>query len=314
MHDLASIRRFRRFNRAYTKVLGLLKPHLLDSELSLAQARVLYEIHATPGTSATEIMDRLAMDRGQISRILKTLEHKGFLSRDSAPSGRRPVALHVTEAGLGYLADLDRHADDQARGLLKHLDRAEAAQLCAALDRVEELLAPGSTPARAEPVIRAARGGDLGWIVERHMAFYGRENGFGPDFEAYLVCGMAEFLRQGSPRTKVWIAELGGLRGGSVAIVDAGGDRAQLRWLLVEPWAQGRGAGKALVRHALAHCREAGFASVFLWTISIQVPARELYASQGFELAEEKPGLMGGRGVLEEKWALDLNPSPPTGP
>ena len=45
-----SIQLVRRFNRFYTRRIGLLREGLLDTPFSLTQARVLFEIASQPGT------------------------------------------------------------------------------------------------------------------------------------------------------------------------------------------------------------------------------------------------------------------------
>ena len=110
-----TIRAFRRFNRFYTRLLGLLNQRLLNSPLTLAEARVLYEINALPGTSAAELTRLLAMDRGQLSRLLKSLLKKMLAKRIGKPGGRRPLPLEITEQGRAVLDALEAQADNQHR-------------------------------------------------------------------------------------------------------------------------------------------------------------------------------------------------------
>src|SRR5439155_1007502 len=64
----------RRFNRHYTKQLGLLHEGYLASPFSLADARVLYELAHREQPTAAELAKSLALDPGYLSRILKTFE------------------------------------------------------------------------------------------------------------------------------------------------------------------------------------------------------------------------------------------------
>jgi ribosomal protein S18 acetylase RimI-like enzyme len=148
--------------------------------------------------------------------------------------------------------------------------------------------------------------GDLGWVIASHAACYGREYGFNREFEEYVLLGMAEYLRKDPAGSKLWIAELDGEPAGSVGIVELEHGQAQMRWLLVEPRARGLGLGKTLTEHALAFCRERGYAEVILWTLQTLDAARAMYRSLGFEVTEIKDSAMGGQPVVEERWSLRL--------
>ena len=77
---------------------------------------------------------------------------------------------------------------------------------------------------------------------------------------------------------------------------------AQLRWLLLHPEVRGHGIGRRLVEEALNFCRDAGYSSVFLWTVDTLPIAAKLYQSVGFkpieELTHELWGSMKGKSFL----------------
>jgi DNA-binding MarR family transcriptional regulator len=75
------IQDIREFNRFYTRLIGLLDGHLLDSNYSLAEARILYEIYTGKQISASQIVSTLNMDKGYVSRILKKFEKEGLISK-----------------------------------------------------------------------------------------------------------------------------------------------------------------------------------------------------------------------------------------
>jgi GNAT superfamily N-acetyltransferase len=164
-----------------------------------------------------------------------------------------------------------------------------------------------AAPGRGEIHIREAGSADLGRIITRHAELYGREQGFGDDFALYVLKGLAEYADKDPSRSRVWIAEADGVWAGSMGVVEASPERAQLRWLLVEPEARGLGLGKKLFLHALEFCREHGYSEAFLWTVDALKPARAMYAALGFSLAETKQGEMGGVPVTEELWRLELD-------
>ncbi len=148
--------------------------------------------------------------------------------------------------------------------------------------------------------------GDLGAIVRFHGVTYAREYGFDPTFEAYVAGPLAEFVLRGSPDERIWIAERDERIVGCVAIVAAAPRVAQLRWFLVDPGCRGAGLGTRLLGAALDFCRTAGYASVFLWTVSALTAAARLYRAADFEKVEEKAGRQWGVDVVEERYDLRL--------
>lgn len=148
--------------------------------------------------------------------------------------------------------------------------------------------------------------GDLGAVVAMHGIVYAREYGFDHTFEAYVAGPLAEFALRGSDRDRLWLAERDGRLVGSVAIVGASEDVAQLRWFLVEPESRGLGLGWTLLDAAVSFCRARGYRSVFLWTVSALAAAARLYRRAGFALVEELPGRRWGVDVVEERYELLL--------
>lgn len=158
-----------------------------------------------------------------------------------------------------------------------------------------------------EIAIRVAlRPGDVGEIVRLHGTLYASEHGFDPTFEAYVAGPLAAFVLKRSPRERLWIAERDGAIVGTIAIVEGPHGDAQLRWYLVVPAARGAGLGSRLIEEALSFCRETGYRSVFLWTVSALAAAGRRYASSGFRKVEERPGRHWGVDVVEERYVLPL--------
>jgi ribosomal protein S18 acetylase RimI-like enzyme len=165
---------------------------------------------------------------------------------------------------------------------------------------------PDSAPGGAVTVRTSLRPGDLGAVVHLHGTVYAREYGFDPTFEAYVAGPLAEFVRAGSARERLWVAEQDGRVVGCVGIVAAAPETAQLRWFLVDPAARGAGLGRRLLGEAVAFCKACGYGTVVLWTVSALTAAAHLYRSAGFRKVEERPGRVWGADVVEEKYELRL--------
>lgn len=150
--------------------------------------------------------------------------------------------------------------------------------------------------------------GDLGYITYLHGKIYSEEYGFDTTFEPYVARPLSEFSLSGNKSKQcIWIVEYEGKIVGSIAIVDAGQNEAQLRWLLLTEEARGKGIGKMLVRNAVDFCREKGFSNVYLWTIDALPAARSIYMKNGFSLTEEKRHWLWGLEVNEQRFDLRLD-------
>ena len=166
-------------------------------------------------------------------------------------------------------------------------------------------------PGEKEPILRPPEPGDMGWIVERHGALYAREYGFDVRFEGLVAEIVARFAGSHDPaRERCWIAELGGQRVGSVLLARRTEDEAQLRLLLVEPEARGRGLGMRLVDEVLRFAADSGYRRISLWTNDVLADARRLYERAGFRLVSEEPNERFGSGLTAQTWARDLPLAP----
>lgn len=124
--------------------------------------------------------------------------------------------------------------------------------------------------------------GDIGYLIHLHGTLYSPEYKLDLTFEAYVAIGLGEFVKSlDSKRDCLWLAKELGKIVGSIAIVGAGERDAQLRWFLVHPDVRGQGLGKKLIAEALRFCRDRGYQSVFLWTISELNVAAHLYRQAG---------------------------------
>src|SRR6185312_12126787 len=84
----------RAFSRFYTRFAGALDAHYMDSDLSLAEARLLYEIANREAVLAIELQAELGLDPGYVSRILRRFQAKGWIARGRGEDARRrPISL-----------------------------------------------------------------------------------------------------------------------------------------------------------------------------------------------------------------------------
>ncbi len=149
--------------------------------------------------------------------------------------------------------------------------------------------------------------GDLGWVVHRHGVLYAREYAWNVQFEALVATIVAGFGEYHDPeRERCWIAEIDGHIVGTVFLVRNSNSVGQLRLMLVEPEARGKGIGTRLIQDCLDFARAAGYSTVKLWTNSILIDARRLYEKAGFHLVHAEPYQAFGHDLVSEFWELEL--------
>lgn len=296
----------RRFNRFYTRQIGLLREGMLDSPYSLSEARVLYELAHREKPTATEIGIELGLDAGYLSRMLRGFERRGLIRRTPSKDDGRSSLLALTKEGRRVFAPLNTRSNKEARAILETLPGADRKRLVEAMKTVEELLAPERDT--SEPfTIRTHRPGDLGWMVSRHGAVYVKEYGLDDNFEALVAEIAAKFLRHNDPmRERCWIAERRGERVGCVMLVQESDEVGKLRLLLVEPDARGYGIGRRLVDECIGFARQAGYRKIVLWTSAVLMAARRIYENAGFHLVAEERHRMFGPEWVGQTWELEL--------
>jgi DNA-binding MarR family transcriptional regulator/GNAT superfamily N-acetyltransferase len=299
------VKAVRAFNRFYTQRIGILKRYL-DTDFTLTEVRVLYELAHRPPLAARDLVRELELDPGYLSRILRRFEQRGWLARETAPNDGRQSLLRLTEAGYATFAPLQQKSRDQTAALLATVAPAARPRLIAALDTVQRLLEPAASSQR-RVTLRAPRPGDLGWVVQAHGEIYAREYGFNAEFEALVAEIAARFLRSSDPhRERGWIAEVDGERAGCVFLVRKSATVAQLRLLILRPEARGLGLGGRLTDECIAFARDQGYRKITLWTQSQLLAARQIYRSRGFEVVGSEACAAFGQELVSEVWELRL--------
>jgi DNA-binding MarR family transcriptional regulator/N-acetylglutamate synthase-like GNAT family acetyltransferase len=293
----------RAFTRFYTRSVGALGAHYLDSDLSLTEARLLYEIANGEAPLAAALQAELGLDAGYVSRILRRFQARGWIERGCGDDKRsRPISL--TGAGRAAFDALDARTKADVVGRIAALGAADRETLVVALGAVSGLLGGGEAPWH----IRTFHTGDLFTIAARQSILY-EPYGWKRPMEILQGEVTTAFLRDFKPgREQCWVAERAGMMAGAVMLVDAGGDVGQLRLLHVEPWARGLGIGGALVAECVRFAREAGYARMRLWTHTILESARRIYEAEGFTIVETAVHHEFGEPVQGETWALELKP------
>jgi len=297
----------RRFNRFYTRRIGVLRKTYLDSPYSLGEMRVLYEIAHGGAVSASDIGRALDLDAGYLSRVLRNFEKRGLISRKTSRADARQSHLALTARGLKTFAPAETRSQRDVAEMLGRLKPGEQSQLVNAMRTIETLLDGHADGAKSTYTLRAPRYGDFGWIVSRHAELYALEYGWGEPFEGLCAQIVADFANNNDPqRERCWIAEMDGENVGAVMLVKDSDQVARLRLLLVDPKARGLGLGTRLVDECVRFARAAGYKKMTLWTHSVLTAARRTYVKAGFTLTSSEPRRSWGKDVVAEFWDLQL--------
>ena len=293
----------RGFNRFYTHQIGVLQEHLLQSDFSLTEIRVMYELSSRGDLTSADLCQMLSLDAGYLSRLISGLEKKGLIQKVRSITDARAVQLHLSDLGRSVLAPLEEKTQQEVMALLSALPELQQQQLTAAMQRIQTLL-QGSAPSY---LLRDPQPGDMGLVVQQQSALYAREYQWNWEFEALVAEIVAKYLRAFDPtRERCWIAEKDGAVVGSVFVVRHDDSTAKLRMLYVDASARGLGIGQRLVDECLRFARHAGYTRMMLWTMSALTDARRLYQKAGFELIEEAPTFSFGKPLVSQTWARAL--------
>jgi DNA-binding MarR family transcriptional regulator/N-acetylglutamate synthase-like GNAT family acetyltransferase len=299
----------RSFNRFYTREIGLLNRSLPATDLSLSEARVLYELAQAPqrGRTAAEIGRTLGMDKAHLSRIVARFLARGLATSQVSPDHRKHRLLTLTDAGGKVFAVAEAAARTQVDALLKPVDASGRDRIIEAMRAIRVALSDCES-AGGEVSLRPLRPGDIGWIIHRQAVLYAQEYSWDWTYEGLASRILGAFVAEfDASREDSWVAERGGAIVGSIFLMKSDDPAiAKLRLLYVEPSARGAGVGRTLVTTCIARARELGYRELTLWTNDILVAARGIYQGAGFRLVSEAPHHSFGHDLVGQTWTLDL--------
>jgi len=306
----ADILSVRDASRRMVRQLGFMRPTMADTDLSASAVHTIIELGNQEQLTANQLAQTLLLEKSSVSRMLGRLIERGLLTETASEADGRSKFLSLTERGKALFADIERYANQQVGRALHALSGDVRSQVVNGLAAYACALktAGGAAPDNAIAGIEVSAGfqpGAVGRIVEMHGQYYAREWNFPPVFETKIAAGLADFVpRLGRPDNEIWLATQGGQIKGSIAVdgEDLGDGKAHIRWVILEPELHGTGTGRKLVTEAVKFCDEHGFAETNLWTFKGLDPARRLYESVGFELAEEWNGTQWGFDLPEQRF------------
>src|SRR5829696_5807154 len=121
----------RSFNRTVSTHFGALNDHFLGRDRPVGEARLLWEI-GTGGAEVRELRERLRLDSGYVSRLLRSLEAAGLVTVEPSDDDRRRRVARLTGDGLVERRVLDERSDELAQSLLAPLSGPQQERLVSA--------------------------------------------------------------------------------------------------------------------------------------------------------------------------------------
>ncbi|PEM44735.1 MarR family winged helix-turn-helix transcriptional regulator [Bacillus wiedmannii] len=130
----------RQFNRFYTKVLGLFNNQILDTDYSLTETRILFEISERTECIANNLVQELNIDRSYMSRILRRFEKEGLIEKRSSIKDSRKNFLFLTKKGEELLDIIHIQSDEQINQLFNGLSDSEINEIRISMMIIKENL------------------------------------------------------------------------------------------------------------------------------------------------------------------------------
>jgi DNA-binding MarR family transcriptional regulator len=263
----------RRFNRTVTQRIGVLNENFLASDRSLGQNRLLWEIGAD-GCDIRSLRERLELDSGYLSRLLRALEAGGHVVVEPSPTDGRIRIARLTAAGRRELAALDQRSDDAAAAILQPLNDRQRTQLVTAMAEVERLLIASTVEVReCDPRHRDARFCLQTYYDELAVRL--------PDGYDPAVSPIAD-AEMSSPAGLLLVAYLHGEPVGCGALIFQPDDAGLVKRMWVAPTVRGLGLGRRLLYELEDRGRANGVRLMRLETKDVLTEAIRMYQTSGY--------------------------------
>lgn len=130
----------RRFNRYYTRIMGVFDQTVFDLNYSMIEMRILGEIGRHPSITANMLTKYLNIKKSYLSRKLSKLERDHYIFKETNPQDSRSMCLYLTETGQKLNDYVEEQSDKKVMDLLDPLDKKDFDALVAAMTTVEQIL------------------------------------------------------------------------------------------------------------------------------------------------------------------------------
>lgn len=270
---MAATATLRRFNRTYTQRIGVLEESFLGTGRPLGVSRLLFEIGPS-GCGVRELRERLDLDSGYLTRLLRRLEDEGLARVEADPADRRRRVATLTPAGRTAWQELDDRSEELAERLIAPLTERQRARLAEALATADLLVRAATISLREVPptdpvaVDAAAR-----YFAELDRRFPAGFDPGEPDHAGTFLLATSD----GGPVAYGGVRELD---------VDGVGRTGEIKRMWVHEEWRGAGLGSRMLRELEALALRLGYERVVLDTNGTLSEAIEMYGRAGYSPIE----------------------------
>jgi DNA-binding MarR family transcriptional regulator/N-acetylglutamate synthase-like GNAT family acetyltransferase len=268
----------REFNRFYTARLGLLRKRHLNSDLSLTEARILYEIGASPGLTTSSLRNTLDLNAGYLSRCLALLARRKLLRQAPSKRDGREKLLTLLPAGDSAVTLLNEQSAQQIQGLLANANSADREALLDSLAKIRFIL---SEPKEGSlRIVRLSRSN--GDAIRLLQEYYEAVNVVQRDTPA----AVQKIID--TPCSGVWLAYLGEKAVGCVVLraLSPIPFAGECKRLYVQPVARGHRIADKLLDAQEHFARNNGLRWIYLDSYDDLTVAIALYRKRGYVSCE----------------------------
>ena len=278
VHEEDQIYAVREFNRFYTARLGLLRKRHLDGEFSLTEARLLYEIGATPRLTASSLCSTLGLNAGYISRSLGLLTKRKLIRQTPSKQDAREKFLTLSAAGESAVAWLNEQSALQIQSLLTNINATNRETLLDALAKIRSILTEPKDPSIR--IVRLAKSNDD--AIRLLQEYYEAVNVVQRDTPAAIQKIIDD------PGSGVWLAYLNEAAVGCVVLkklhsIPVAGE---CKRLYVQPQARGHRIADKLLDTQEDFARSKGLRWIYLDSYDDLKVAIALYRRRGYTSCE----------------------------
>jgi DNA-binding MarR family transcriptional regulator/GNAT superfamily N-acetyltransferase len=272
--DTSQIQQVRRFNRLITQRVGALDDDYLRRGRPLGEARLIFEV-GRDGAEVRALRERLGLDSGYMSRLLRALEAQNLVRVIKAPDDARQRRVELTAKGRAELATYNRLSDTLAGSMLTPLDPTQRERLVAAMAEVERLLRTAAIIVDVEPPTSA----DARWCLDQYFQELATRFDTGFDPEKSNPAPDAEMM---PPKGIFVVARIDGAPVGCGALRRVDKTTGEIKRMWTAPGARGCGVARKVLDALEAAARSWRLKILRLETNRTLREAQGLYRKAGY--------------------------------